>query len=599
MTNNSLQSPRGSLVLFALLSLCGIWAGLEGGPIVAAEAKFATQLRRPIALAFDAKGEWLYVANRDSGSISVLTAAGKLQSETAVGKQLSDFVPVPGSNLFLATDEQAHQLLVLKLQGERVEVLQRVAVSPYPVGVTVWNEGKLAAVASLWSRRVSFLDLSPNAATRDEVARVTKVLDLPFAPRKLIHLADQDKLIVADSFSGRLAVVEPAKGEIEVIRHFPGHNIRGLAISPNKQMLLVSHQMLNELAHTIRNDVHWGLLMSNDLRWLKIDSILEGGKETYFGSHMHPLGEAGQGGGDPAGIDVAADGTVAVTMSGAGQMAFGKEDDFSLQRVEVGQRPVAVKLSPDVKFAFVVDQYADALARVDLTLQEVAETISLGPRPDLSLAQKGEVLYHDSRLAHDRWMSCHSCHADGHANGQMNDNFSDKSFGAPKRVLSLLSQKDTAPYAWNGKAADLLVQVRNSLENTMQREDEIPDDDVKALAAYVETLELPPPLDVLRGTSDSAAIARGKAVFENHDCARCHAGPNFTTPKTYDVGLTDKQGNKEFNPPSLRGLSHRGPFFHDKTAETLEDVFLKHGHPLKSTYGKEEINDLVHYLKSL
>lgn len=577
--------------LFFLLCGTAILLAADSAP------PLVTQLRRPIALSFDSTGDWLYVANRDSGSISVLTAAGKVRSETVIGKQLADFVPVGRGNLFLAVDDRQHQLLVLKLVTEKVEVLQRLTVSPYPVGVTVWNDGRSAAVTSLWSRRVSFLDLSA-----DEIktpAKVIKVVDLPFAPRKLLHLPQQQKLIVADSFKGQLAVLDPSTQAIETVRQFPGHNIRGLGISPNGQMLLVSHQMLNELAHTIRNDVHWGLLMSNDLRWLKIDSVLSGGRETYFGSHMHPLGEAGQGGGDPGGMDVAANGLVVVTMSGAGQISVGKEDDFSLARIDVGQRPVAVKIARDGKNVWVVDQFADSVVRVDLELNEVAETISLGPQPELSLAQKGEVLFHDSRLAHDRWMSCHSCHSDGHANGQMNDNFSDKSFGAPKRVLSLLSQKDTAPYAWNGETADLFKQIRSSLENTMQRADEIPDGNVKALAAYVETLELPPPVDVLRGTSDPAAIARGKIVFESHDCARCHAAPTFTTPKTYDVGLTDKQGNKLFNPPSLRGVSHRGPFFHNNSAATLEDVFQKHQHPANVKYSDEEVRDLVKYLKSL
>jgi cytochrome c peroxidase len=574
-----------------LLVFCGI------ATLLAADApQLTTQLRRPITLSFNSAGDYLYVANRDSGSISVLSAAGKVLSETIVGKQLADFVPVGRDDLYLAVDERAHKLLVLKLVAEKVEVLQRLPVSSYPVGVTVWNDGKSAAVTSLWSRRVSFLDL-----TADDAAptKITKVVDLPFAPRKLLLLPQQQKLIVADSFKGQLAVLDPKTHAIETVRQFPGHNIRGLGISPNGQMLLVSHQMLNELAHTIRNDVHWGLLMSNDLRWLKIDSVLTGGRETYFGSHMHPLGEAGQGGGDPGGMDVASNGMVVVTMSGAGQISVGKEDDFSLARIDVGQRPVAVKIARDGKSVWVVDQFADSIVRVDLELNEVAETISLGPQPELSMPQKGEVLFHDSRLAHDRWMSCQSCHSDGHANGQMNDNFSDKSFGAPKRVLSLLSQKDTAPYAWNGESADLFKQIRSSLENTMQREDEIPDGDVKALAAYVETLELPPPVDVLRGTSDPAAIARGKTVFENHDCARCHAGPTFTTPKAYDVGLTDKQGNKLFNPPSLRGVSHRGPFFHNNSAATLEDVFQKYQHPSNSKYSDDEVRDLVKYLRSL
>lgn len=587
--------------LFAL-SVCLFGVLFVGASVFAADADprlGSAHLRRPIALAFDSTGDWLYVANRDSGSVSVLATEGKLRGETKVAEQLSDFVPVAKTDLFLATDEKKHELLVLRIVKDQVEVVQRVAVSQYPVGVAVWNEGQTAAVTSLWSRRLTFVDLNLKPDGKEKPARITKVIDLPFAPRRLLMLPGEKRLIVADSFSGRLAVVDPVKFEIEVVRQFPGHNIRGLGISPNQQMLLVSHQMLNELAHTTRNDVHWGLLMSNDLRWLKIDSVLAGGRETYFGSHMHPLGEAGQGGGDPAGLDVAADGTVVVTMAGSGQIAVGKEEEFSLQRIDVGQRPVAVRIARDGKTAWVADQFADAIVRIDLPNREVAETISLGPQPTLSLVQKGEVLFHDSRLAHDGWMSCFSCHTDGHANGQMNDNFSDKSFGAPKRVLSLLSQKDTAPFAWSGDAADLHKQIRNSLENTMQREDEIPEADVQALAAYVETLELPPPLDVLRGAADAAAIARGRLVFENHDCARCHAGSTFTTPKTYDVGLVDKQKNRLFNPPSLRGLSHRGPFFHDNSASKLEDVFQKHQHPGDVKYSDAEVRDLVQFLKSL
>ena len=140
--------------------------------------------------------------------------------------------------------------------------------------------------------------------------------------------------------------------------------------------------------------------------------------------------------------------------------------------------------------------------------------------PELSLVQQGELLFYDARLSHDGWMSCQSCHTDGHANGQMNDNFSDRSFGAPKRVLSLLGVKDTLPLAWSGQVQTLERQIHNSVESTMQRDDAFPLDQARAIAAYVQTLELPPSLDALRGTADRAAIARGKLVFERHDCAQ-------------------------------------------------------------------------------
>ena len=106
------------------------------------------------------------------------------------------------------------------------------------------------------------------------------------------------------------------------------------------------HQMLNELAHTVRNDVHWGLVMSNDLRWLTLREVLSGKDQlSYTGAHMHPIGEAGRGGGDPMGLTVAADGTVVVAVSGTDEVAFGKEDDFSLYRMQISSPMAAISVA--------------------------------------------------------------------------------------------------------------------------------------------------------------------------------------------------------------------------------------------------------------
>jgi YVTN family beta-propeller protein len=556
-------------------------------------AELATQLRRPIAILPSADSQRLFVANRDSGSISVIDIAlGQVVAEHSIGKRLADLVSLPNSNQLLAVDEAAHELLLLQPGGDAIQVAQRLAVSPYPVSICVAPGGKQATIASLWSRRLTFVELG-------ESLKIAGVLDLPFAPRCQLRLPS-GQLLVADSFSGRLALVDPASKELVATREFPGHNIRGLGVSPGGEMLIVSHQMLNELAHSIRNDIHWGLLMSNDLRWLKVESVLAGGKSLYHGAHMHPLGESGKGGGDPGGVDVAANGTVCVAISGVDQVAIGKEGDFSMFRVNVGRRPTAVRIAQDGQTAFVANTFDDSISIVDLKGRKVAATISLGPQPELSLVQQGELLFHNAKLSHDGWMSCQSCHTDGHANGQMNDNFSDKSFGAPKRVPSLLGGvKDTLPLAWNGQVQTLARQIHNSVETTMQREDQLPQDQVQAIAAYVNSLERPPPLDELRGTQDAAAVERGRLVFEKRDCASCHAAPTYTTPTAYDVGLKDAQGNTEFNPPSLRGLSHRSPFFHDNSAATLEKVFLKRGHPSDAEYSAEEVKDLAAFLRSL
>ncbi|MEQ8788277.1 MAG: cytochrome c peroxidase [Pirellulaceae bacterium] len=554
------------------------------------------RLRYPQAMVLSRDGKTLYVANRRTGSLSIVDAAArKLVGEFPLGRMLTDLAALPDGRL-LAVDEQAHQLLTIETAAGNVRVIQRTDVARHPVGVAVSHDGRHGYVTSLWSRRLTILKLADKA---DQPHRTLHVVDLPFAPRCVLPMADREKLIVADSFGGRLGVVDPRAGELLLVRDFPGHNIRGLGVSTNRNMLLVSHQMLNELAHTVRNDVHWGLLMSNDLRWLQLDNVLSDKANLYERGHMHPLGEAGSATSDPAGLAVAPSGMVVVTLAGVGEIAIGIENDFSLQRIRVGRRPTAVVISPDSRWAYVANTFDDTISIVDLKERENVGTISLGPLRELTEVERGELLFYDARLSHDSWMSCNSCHTDGHTNGLLSDNLSDKSFGAPKRVLSLLGRAGTEPFAWNGSSADYGEQIRKSISLTMQGDETPADRNVEALAAFLATLEPPPSIDDARGTRDEKAVRRGQAVFKAQNCNRCHQAPNYTSPELYDVGLTDKEGNKEFNPPTLRGVGQRGPYFHDASAASLRDVFEIHGHQLQSDLSDRQLSDLLAFLRSL
>ena len=217
------------------------------------------------------------------------------------------------------------------------------------------------------------------------------------------------------------------------------------------------------------------------------------------------------------------------------------------------------------------------------------------------MVDRGEQLFYDARLSLDGWLSCHSCHTDGHANGLLNDNFGDQSFGAPKRVPSLLGAGRTRPWAWNGSQERLSEQIKKSVHVTMQGVESslATPDNFAALAAYVRSLPSAPALDEARGNLDPAAVARGRAVFAARECADCHAEPAFTTSATYDVGLSDELGNREFNPPGLRGVSQRSAFFHDGRAGTLRDVFAVHRHAGARRLADGELDDLLAFLRSL
>jgi cytochrome c peroxidase len=383
----------------------------------------------------------------------------------------------------------------------------------------------------------------------------------------------------------------------------PAHNIRGLALSSDGSKLLVAHQILNDLAETSHNDVHWGVLMSNVLRWLVLDRVLDPQAPILSGSHVHLTGDSNTPGADPASIAISADGTAVVALAGDHEIGMVQEEDYALFRLPVGRRPTALALSPDGGACYVANTFSDTITLVGLQPDKipparVVRDVRLGPQPELSLAQRGEMLFYDATLSLDGWFSCHSCHTDGHTNGLLNDNQGDSSFGAAKRVLSLLGVSQTIPLAWTGSVQSLEQQVHKSIKTTMQGPDPSPEQ-VAALAAYLQTLTPPPSPDVLNNQIDAAAVARGKAVFEKQACGSCHAPPTYTTPAAYDVGLPDKLGNRSFNPPSLLGVSHRDKFFHDNRAGSLEDLFRRHRHQLQGEMSDAELKDLLSFLRSL
>jgi YVTN family beta-propeller protein len=558
------------------------------------------RFRGPAGLLLVDEGKLLLTANHRSGSISVIDAeAGRVIDEIPVGKKLSDLAAVPGRDLLLATDAAAHEVILVTRTGRNLSVAARMPVAAYPVSIIVNRDGNRGWVASLWSRRLTVVELGPSRGEGNQHRlRISKVLPLPFAPRQQILVSTpQERLIIADAFGGRLAVVDAATGDIVQCRDLPAHNIRGLALNADGNRLLVSHQILNSLARTTPDDVHWGMLMGNVIRSLKLDNVLDRETDVLRECVVHPVGDAGNAAADPADIALAAKGQIAVALAGVGEVGLISEDQTNMRRVAVAGRPRALAMASDGNQLYVADELRDAISVVNVSLASKTNEISLGPQPELSVADHGERLFYDGRLSHDGWMSCHSCHADGHSNGLLNDNLGDGFFGAPKRVLSLMGAGRTGPWAWNGQMHDLEAQIRKSVETTM-RGPSPRSEQVEALAAFLRTLPPAPSVDCAADIN-SESIARGRALFEARQCTRCHVPPEYTSAATYDVGLKDEFDGSKFNPPSLRGVGQRDRLFHDNRAKSLDDVLTRFKHQLDAQLSDCDLPDLVAFLRSL
>ncbi len=577
---------------------CLAAAILAGEGPGAAAVDLPARFRQPVALVTADSGKWLYTANRRSGTISVIdTERQRCVAEVAVGRWFSDLAITPDGSQLLATDEDAHELLLLSRRGPELAVQRRLPVSPTPVSVQLTGDGSRCFVASLWSRRLSVVELVRESGVVSAL-RVASTIPLSFAPRQQL-LIDDRHLVVADDFGGQLATVDAKRGEVLSVRTLPAHNIRGLALSADGKELLVAHQVLNRRGRSSFDDIHWGNLLTNTLSVLPLAGVLDPAADLLRGSRLHQLGGVGQGAADPAGVAVAG-GVAVVTLAGVGEVALGPGPTGDWQRLAVGRRPTAVLVSPDGRRAYVANTFADSVAVVDLAGRSVQGEIRLGPTPEPSRSDVGEYLFYDARLTHDGWFSCHSCHTDGHTNGLLADTLSDGSYGTPKRVLSLRGVRDTGPWAWNGTMTTLDAQVSKSVTTTMHGREPTAEQ-VEALTAFLHTLAPAPPVGAGDGTgdTDAAAVRRGREVFDRQACATCHVPPAYTSAKSYDVGLEDEAGERRFNPPSLRGVSQGGPYFHDGRAATLEDVFARHRHQLKGELPAGELKDLLAFLRAL
>ena len=150
-----------------------------------------------------------------------------------------------------------------------------------------------------------------------------------------------------------------------------------------------------------------------------------------------------------------------------------------------------------------------------------------------------------------------------------------------------------------------------------------------ALAAFQRSLiSYQSPFDAyLQGDKNalSAEQLRGKELFfsEELNCTSCHSGFNFTDFEFYNIGLyqeykdkgrwrvtEDEKDEGKFKVPTLRNIELTGPYMHDGSIASLQEVidFKMSGgadHPIKSenvrsfSLSESDKNDLLVFLYSL
>lgn len=283
---------------------------------------------------------------------------------------------------------------------------------------------------------------------------------------------------------------------------------------------------------------------------------------------------------------------------------------------------------------------------------------ALPPPSRRELVALGRRLFFEPRLSRGGARSCASCHnpslswGDGLARGVGAD-------GQPlaRRTPSLLDVGWGLTFTWDGRFDTLEAQALSPITSPAEmdlpepliapRLAEVPawrdafarvfpDGGVStaavttALGAFVRTIASGrAPFDRWVAGERSAlndAAKRGFVLFNTRaGCAKCHAGWRFTDESFHDIGVPDDDLGRgalprfshlavlqhAFKTPSLRDTARRGPWLHDGSAKTLDDVMalydqggLARRESLSSDLqplglSTQEKQDLVEFMRSL
>ena len=263
-----------------------------------------------------------------------------------------------------------------------------------------------------------------------------------------------------------------------------------------------------------------------------------------------------------------------------------------------GPRALTVKGST----AYVAHYFSVTIDVVDFSNPDAVtvETLNLNPGMKITQERQGEILFNDASISLQTWISCSTCHPDGRADG-LNWDIMNDGIGNPKNVKSVLLSHLTPPTSWRGVRANVGIHTRKALQFTLFAAR--PEKEALAIEAYMKGIKPMPSPFLINGKPSESAL-RGREVFEDLDCTRCHSSSLLTDLKMHDVGTSlGVDSGHPINTPSLIELWRSAPYLHDGRAATIHDVLLNEPHADMdediSTLNKDQINDLVSYLLSL
>lgn len=312
-----------------------------------------------------------------------------------------------------------------------------------------------------------------------------------------------------------------------------------------------------------------------------------------------------------------------------------------LQRLDIGFTPRGLAMDAVSERLFVRNDLDRSVSVIDVSdlitsgLPDMTEIdvipTTIGEVLPAEVLQGKRVFYdaEDPRMGQDGYMSCASCHLDNGGDGRVWD-FTQQGEGL-RRTIPLHGRAGLGHgfVHWSAnfdEIQDFEIQIRNLFAGTgfvptsAYHSDPLGTSlaghsaDLDALAAYLTSLDTfgDSPYRQSDGSLTPDGLA-GRQVFSSLGCQSCHAGAAFTDSGNglmHDVGtLAESSGQRlgstltSLDTPTLRGLWRGGPYLHDGSAASLEDVLVganpDDAHGAVSTLDANQIQQLIAFLRQI
>ncbi len=646
-----------AFLIVGTLVACSIQTTTNGKPSFDSVRKEAVNSDNIIQ---NKEGTELYVANLDANTVSVVNqSTQKVEKEIPVGKEPVQVALSPDEDRLYVSCRYENQIDVISLKEEKV--VDSFEVGSEPFGLMTSQDGKTLYVSNYRESTIMMVDVKSGDVTdtipvhdRPRTIALTadgKKLYIPHYLSGEISVFDTEKKKVMKTI--KLAN-SPDASDRKKSQGIP-NTLEQFVIAPDGKTAWVPHLVTNVDTAIQFEETIFPAISIIDLE--KNEELVEQRKELFDEINVLDSKNETMIVSNPYDVTFQKDGSKAyVVMSGSEDLVIfdlkrGGNATQILRRID-GDNPRGIVLGKGGEILYVHNAMSHDIATIDSggasthsRAKKVHDNISLIKKDPLDPdVRKGKTIFYSANsdefeadITGNNWMSCASCHSDGEING-----LTLMTGKGQRNVPTNTRTSETGLFLWDGSRddfTDYLLTVQGEMGGMMKYEpgEELPAEVEKMyddLFAFLkEPSSFPVPESPYKADGELTSQAKdGKVLFEGKaSCISCHSGSQFTdsvkavdengklttgvTSYLHDIGTVNRldvqsegdpranfanpRDGKSFDTPSLVGVWATPPYFHDGSANTIEESIERHQYEEKSELSKIEMSKIADYVRSL